>query len=491
MADPTANRISPQEDDPKSQNGDKKKEVVTSDPEFFSCLLQPSPRDSDPNYIGIRRLLLHRKAQAGVIRRKDWKCNGKGYVAYRNYLNRPRNGESVRTPSISSTPGHSGRWVPSPSPLSPFFEADNWSTSRDVRSLSRSFSQALSHRTSFSSNASDTDSPHKKSEPAYSFVGMHCIFDQCKAMVTVIKFGHMSSDLLAYGASDGSLTVCTVSTPPSIQKQLTGHSKDVTDFDFSANNQYIASASIDKTVRVWDIPKGVCMRVIYGVSSQLCIRFHPMNNNLLSAGNANKEIMVFNFSTGRTINKSIFDSEVTAMDHDHTGQLIFCGDAQGCVYTVTMNSHTGALSRSHRHRSKAKHKSPVTTVQYRTFSLLARGPVLLTLCRDGSLSFFSVSLEVQGYLTLRCALKLAPRLHSIRASFCPLLSLEKGEFIVAGSEDANVYFYDLTRPKHTCVNKLQGHSYPVIGIAWNYGENFLASSDFGGTVIVWKRAKTN
>lgn len=41
----------------------------------------------------------------------------------------------------------------------------------------------------------------------------------------------------------------------------------------------------------------------------------------------------------------------------------------------------------------------------------------------------SVSLEVKGYLTLRCSLKLAPRMHSIRASFCPLLSLEKGEYI--------------------------------------------------------------
>lgn len=41
----------------------------------------------------------------------------------------------------------------------------------------------------------------------------------------------------------------------------------------------------------------------------------------------------------------------------------------------------------------------------------------------------SVSLEVKGYLTLRCSLKLSPRMHSIRASFCPLLSLEKGEYI--------------------------------------------------------------
>ncbi|GMP51164.1 hypothetical protein CsSME_00017507 [Camellia sinensis var. sinensis] len=110
--------------------------------------------------------------------------------------------------------------------------------------------------------------------------------------------------------------------------------------------------------------------------------------------------------------------------------------------------------------------------------------------RKSHFGFCSVSLEIQGYLTLRCSLKLAPRLHSIRASLCPLLSLEKVEFIVVGSEDANLYFYCLTRPRHACVNKLQGHGYPIIGIAWNHGENLLASSDFGGTVIIWKRAKT-
>lgn len=43
----------------------------------------------------------------------------------------------------------------------------------------RNGSQALSRS---SSNVSDSDVPRKKAEPAYSFVGMHCIFDQCKAM---------------------------------------------------------------------------------------------------------------------------------------------------------------------------------------------------------------------------------------------------------------------------------------------------------------------
>ncbi|GLT30620.1 hypothetical protein SLA2020_054120 [Shorea laevis] len=458
------------------------------DPEIFCCLLQPASPESNPDYIGIRRFLLFRKAESGHHRRLEWRCNGKGYAAYRNYIRKPRNGQSSQAPSNPSSPGHSGRWLSSSSPLSYTLEVDSWNSGRDLRSGN----PTSSHRTSFSSIASENDHLHRRgAEAAYSFVGMHCVFDHCKSAVTVLKFGHMSSDLLAYGSSDGTLAVCSVSEPPSLIKILSGHSKDVTDFDFSSNNQYIASSSMDKTVRVWELSKGICIRVIYGVSSQLCIRFHPVNNNFLSVSNASKEITVFNFSTGRTITKLVFDSEVTSMDHDHTGQIIFCGDAQGCIYSVNMDSHTGALSHSHRNKSSSTRKSPFTTVKYRSFSLLAGGPVLLTCTQDGSLSFFSVSLEVQGYLTLRCSLKLTPRVHSIRASFCPLLSLEKGEYIVAGSEDTNVYFYDLTRPRHPCVNKLQGHRFPVIGVAWNYGENLLASSDLYGVVIVWKRAKTS
>lgn len=99
------NNSSSEPEDPNEKNT-KEKEDVTADPEFFSCLLQPSPPDSDPNYIGVRRLLLFRKAQSGVLRRKEWRCNGKGYVSYRNYINRPRNWESLNIPSHSSTPGN-------------------------------------------------------------------------------------------------------------------------------------------------------------------------------------------------------------------------------------------------------------------------------------------------------------------------------------------------------------------------------------------------
>ncbi|MBA0822616.1 hypothetical protein Goarm_019406, partial [Gossypium armourianum] len=220
------------------------KKANVKDPEIFSCLLQPASSDSDLDSIGVRRFLLARKAESGVHRRlgnygannagsvfylfvlerKDWRCNGKGYVAYRNYIRRPRNWENSQIPSYPSTPGNSGRWMLTSSPLSRLSEVESWSSSKDLRSGAL----ASNHRTSFSSSISDSDHPRGQGvEPAYSFVGMHCIFDQCKSAVTVLKFGHMSSDLLAYGASDGTLTVCNVSDPPTVINQLKGHSKDV------------------------------------------------------------------------------------------------------------------------------------------------------------------------------------------------------------------------------------------------------------------------
>jgi len=60
---------------------------------------------------------------------------------------------------------------------------------------------------------------------------------------------------------------------------------------------------------------------------------------------------------------------------------------------------------------------------------------------------------------------------------------------VTGSEDSCVYFLDIEREEKPCVNKLQGHSCPVLGVSFNYDESLLATSDYQGLVIVWKREK--
>ena len=50
-----------------------------------------------------------------------------------------------------------------------------------------------------------------------------------------------------------------------------------------------------------------------------------------------------------------------------------------------------------------------------------------------------------------------------------------------------VYFFDIGKDKKACVNKLLGHSAPVLDVCFNCDESLLASCDAQGMVIIWKR----
>lgn len=60
--------------------------------------------------------------------------------------------------------------------------------------------------------------------------------------------------------------------------------------------------------------------------------------------------------------------------------------------------------------------------------------------------------------------------------------------IATGGEDMAVSLYNIFETQKPAINQLQGHSAPVLSVAWNPTETFLASGDEQGVVIVWKSA---
>lgn len=138
----------------------------------------------------------------------------------------------------------------------------------------------------------------------FAFAGVHHVFDQHKAAVTMLKFANNDRSKLCCASLDGTLSICEViSTPPKVIALLEGHRNGVTAFDWSISNDLIVSSSLDATIRLWKVCTNTepsCLRVVNDqqLAEVLCCSFIPANNNLIVAGNSQGLIQVLNVSTG-------------------------------------------------------------------------------------------------------------------------------------------------------------------------------------------------
>ncbi|CAI5996678.1 unnamed protein product [Closterium sp. NIES-64] len=384
-------------------------------------------------------------------------------------------------------------------------------------------------------------------------VRMCAVFDDCLASVNKVQFARHHPDLLAYGAADGTLRLCYVpcsrggnksggaggkrgaASVARVKHELKGHTKEVTDFDWSTDDDYLCSSSADKSVRVWDVGSGQCLRIIYTVIPQTCIIFHPQNNNFLVVANSKRELTVMNFSTGRVVSRVAMDSNVTALVADRTtiassaaagsattsgssgggggggatskagaaaaagsggfgggageaDSVVFVGDSEGAIHSFTVDKQSGALLRRHKTVAGVVHPAPVASLHYSPTSVLANGPVLLACSKDGCVRFYTTALELNGYLFLKISLQLSSRATNMNAAFCPPLGPSgSGEYIVTGNADHHVYFYDFMKPRSPLVARIPGHKAMVVDVSWNNSNTVLASCDCDGVVALWQR----
>ncbi|XP_015768230.1 PREDICTED: WD repeat-containing protein 13-like [Acropora digitifera] len=187
----------------------------------------------------------------------------------------------------------------------------------------------------------------------YAFAGMYHIFDQHVECVTAVRFAHDDKYLLACSSTDGTLSVCTlVPSPPSVSCTLRGHTAAVTDFDWSITNDFILSASLDCTARVWDPASGQCVRVVNDSHSfgMTACRFQPLNNNMLLTGNQKGHLNVFNMSTGKSFKggSAKVSAGVKSLAFDSSGVLVWVGDEKGSIYSFCFNVASGRLHKTKR-----------------------------------------------------------------------------------------------------------------------------------------------
>lgn len=102
---------------------------------------------------------------------------------------------------------------------------------------------------------------------------------QLDAPITSLVY-HRSSDLFAVALDDLSIVVIDAVTQK-VVRQLWGHSNRITAFDFSPDGRWIVSASLDSTLRTWDLPTGGCIDGVRLESVATDLKFSP-NGDLLA-----------------------------------------------------------------------------------------------------------------------------------------------------------------------------------------------------------------
>lgn len=135
---------------------------------------------------------------------------------------------------------------------------------------------------------------------------------QLGAPITAMVYNR-PSDLFALALDDLSIIVIDAVTQR-VVRQLWGHTNRITAFDFSPDGRWIVSASLDGTIRTWDLPTGGCIDGIRLDSVATNVKFSPKGDLIATTHVTGNGICIWtNKAQFRPISTRTIDEEEFAM----------------------------------------------------------------------------------------------------------------------------------------------------------------------------------
>ena len=284
-----------------------------------------------------------------------------------------------------------------------------------------------------------------------------------------------ASPLCASASADGSVRLwdlkyrAIAKSGPSVDplSTLVGHSRGINDVSWSPQAPYIATASDDKTLRLWDANTAEALVEFRGHSNFVfCVRFNPQSN-LLVSGSFDETVKLWDVRTGDCVSTLPAHSDpVTGVDLNRDGTCIVSGSHDGLLRI--WDTATGECLKT----IYAQANPPVSMVRYSP-----NGKYVLAGTLDGKLRLWKTSTCCKTY-------------HShTNTKYCLasdfLVSNPKRHSVVTGSEDGKVYLYDLNSTKTTQI--LEGHKDAVLAVSCHDSKEIIATGGMTNdrTVRFW------
>ncbi|MEG3988687.1 CHAT domain-containing protein [Microcoleus sp. S28C3] len=266
--------------------------------------------------------------------------------------------------------------------------------------------------------------------------------------------------LLATASDDRTVRLWDASTGKQIQI-LTGHTDVVNAVSFSPNSKLLATASNDKTVKVWDTSTGKQLKTLSRHRDSVYLVSFSPNGKLLAAGSNDNTVKLWDTSTGKQI-QTIRAHKNGVNDLSFSPNSKLLATAGGDKTVKLWDTFTGKQI-----KTLSGHTDWVWKV-----SFSPDGKRLATGSDDNTVKLWDTSTGKQIQT-------LSGHTGSVGlVSFSP-----NGKLLATGSSDKTVKLWDTSTGKE--IKTLSGHTDAVIDFSFSPNGKLLATGSNEKTVKLW------
>ncbi len=269
--------------------------------------------------------------------------------------------------------------------------------------------------------------------------------------------------LLASASDDKTVKLWEVSTGR-VFRTLAGHVFRVRTVAFSPDGRWLASGSEDKTVKLWDAATGTEVRTLVGHTATVrTLAFSP-DGRWLASGSEDRTIRFWETATGDEVRTLLGHTRfVNAVAFSRDGRWLASGADDNTVRL--WEASTGAV-----YRILAGHTAPVRAAVFSS-----NGAWLASASDDRTIRLWDVA-DGQGLRTITASAT------SIRA----LAVSPDGRLLASGGEDNAVKLWEADTGRE--LRTLSGHDQGVLSVAFSPDGHWLASGGRDKTVRLWEVA---
>lgn len=277
---------------------------------------------------------------------------------------------------------------------------------------------------------------------------------------------------------------------------MTGHSNLIPTVDVSEDGKMIASASYDRTARLWDAKTGKLLRTLSGSrNAVMTVQFRPGNQEV-ATGDYSNTFRRWNVSTGAYLTGLQLFAPIRAVAYDLTGQKIVTGSEKGATlwdlngggyaFTTTAFVRDLALRPDGKHIALARKNKTVdiydmnTRQKVRTLSAHGADVFAVGYSSDGAM-LASASGKLHLWKTSDGSLVRTIAAHTgavYDVTFHPTKP-----YVLTAGYDNSIKVWDVKTG--ALVQTLAGHTGPVYTISMSADGSVLASGSKDNTVRVW------